>query len=142
MKKLTILFTLLSVLLFVHSGFATDEVYKKQMNERLSSLKTLDKALETLVIQAPPKQSSKSDLEQWRKQTQWFSITRKNFSDYKADLMKMKQGESLEAHMAQMNTQFHILQEATQMESRKFTNVSVASKTRHDIALNAIRNMK
>jgi hypothetical protein len=142
MKKPSILFAFLAVFLFVHSAFAADEVFKKQMNERLSSLKTLDKTLETLVIQAPPKQSSKTELEQWRKQTQWFSVTRKNFSDYKADLVKTKQGESLEAHMAQMNKQFLALQEATQMESRKFNTLSNASKSRHDIALNAIRNMK
>lgn len=44
--------------------------------------------------------------------------------------------------MAQMNMQFLALQEATQMESRKFQTLSNASKARHDIALNAIRNMK
>jgi hypothetical protein len=142
MNRSSILFTAIAVMLLVQNAFANDELYKKQMNERLSSLKTFDKTLETLVIQAPPKQSSKSDLEQWRKQTQWFSVTRKNYSDYKADLMKVKQGETLEAHMAQMNMQFLALQEATQMESRKFQTLSNASKARHDIALNAIRNMK
>lgn len=142
MKKSSILFALLAMVLIVHSAFATDELYKKQMNERLSSLTTVDKTLENLIIQAPPKQSSKTELEQWRKQTQWFSVTRKKYSDYKLDLTKVKQGESLETHMAQMNMQFLALQEATQMESRKFQTLSNASKARHDIAMNAIRNMK
>lgn len=142
MKKSSILFALLAIVLIVHSAFATDELYKKQMNERLSSLATVDKTLENLVIQAPPKQSSKTELEQWRKQTQWFSVTRKKYSDYKLDLTKVKQGESLETHMAQMNMQFLALQEGIQMESRKFQTLSNASKARHDIALNAIRNMK
>ena len=44
--------------------------------------------------------------------------------------------------MAQMNMQFLALQEATQMESRLFQTLSNASKARHDIAMNAIRNMK
>jgi len=44
--------------------------------------------------------------------------------------------------MAQMNMQFLALQEATQMESRRFQTLSNASKARHDIALNAIRNVK
>ncbi len=44
--------------------------------------------------------------------------------------------------MAQMNIQFLALQEATQMESRKYQTLSNASKARHDIALNSIRNMK
>ncbi len=48
----------------------------------------------------------------------------------------------LATKMAQMNMQFLALQEATQMESRKFQTLSNASKARHDIALNAIRNMK
>ena len=142
MKKSSILFALLAMVLIVHSAFATDELYKKQMNERLSSLTTVDKTLENLIIQAPPKQSSKTELEQWRKQTQWFSVTRKKYSDYKLDLTKVKQVESLETHMAQMNMQFLALQEATQMESRNFQKLSNDSKARHDIAMNAIRNMK
>lgn len=142
MKKSSILFAFFAVLLFVHSAFAGEEAAKKQMNERLSSLKTVDKTLENLVIQAPPKQSSKSELEQWRKQTQWFSVTRKRLSDYQSDVIKTKQGETLETHMMKMNEQFLALKEGTIIESRKFQTLSNASKTRHDIALNAIRNMK
>jgi hypothetical protein len=51
-------------------------------------------------------------------------------------------GEEAVQKMAQLNTQFLALQEATQMESRKFQTLSNASKARHDIALNAIRNMR
>ncbi|HEY6171973.1 MAG TPA: hypothetical protein VIX80_06930 [Candidatus Kapabacteria bacterium] len=142
MKKPSLLFALFAVILFVHSAFAGEEAAKKQMNERLSSLKTVDKTLENLVIQAPPKQSSKSELEKWRSQTQWFSVTRKRLSDYQSDLVKTKQGETLEMHMMKMNEQFLALKEGTMVESRKFQTLSNASKSRHDIALNAIRNMK
>jgi hypothetical protein len=51
-------------------------------------------------------------------------------------------GEDVVEKLTQMNLQFLALQEATQMESRKFQTLSNASKARHDIALNAIRNMK
>ena len=42
----------------------------------------------------------------------------------------------------QRNRASWVFEAATQMESRKFTTLSNASKARHDIALNAIRNMK
>ena len=51
-------------------------------------------------------------------------------------------GGDMMQKMAAMNMQFMALQEATQMESRRFQTLSNASKARHDIALNAIRNMK
>jgi hypothetical protein len=51
-------------------------------------------------------------------------------------------GGDMVQRMAAMNVQFLALQEATQMESRKFQTLSNASKARHDIALNAIRNLK
>lgn len=142
MKKSSMLFALLAILLFVHSAFATDDPFEKQLSERTKSLTTLDKTLESLINQVPPKNFTKSELDQWRNQTKWLTDTRKKMSTYKTDLIKMKQGETIETHMAQMNMQFLALQEATQMESRKFHTLSNASKARHDIALNAIRNMK
>jgi hypothetical protein len=51
-------------------------------------------------------------------------------------------GSDMVSKMAKMNMEFLALQEATQMQSRKFQTLSNASKARHDIALNAIRNMK
>lgn len=50
--------------------------------------------------------------------------------------------QEIQQALSQMNMQFLALQEATQMESRRFQTLSNASKARHDIALNAIRNMK
>jgi hypothetical protein len=46
------------------------------------------------------------------------------------------------AQMAAMNMQFLALQNAVQNESRKFQTISNASRARHDIAMNAIRNLK
>jgi hypothetical protein len=51
-------------------------------------------------------------------------------------------GGDMMQKMAAMNMQFLALQEATQMESRRFQTLSNASKARHDIALNAAMNMK
>lgn len=51
-------------------------------------------------------------------------------------------GGDMVAKMAQMNMQFLALQEATQMETRKFNTLSNASKARHESAMSSIRNMK
>jgi hypothetical protein len=44
--------------------------------------------------------------------------------------------------MAAMNMQFLALRQASEKESRKFQTLSNASKARHDIAMNAIRNLR
>lgn len=51
-------------------------------------------------------------------------------------------GGDMIQQMAEMNMAFLKLQEAVQMESRRFQTLSNASKARHDIALNAIRSIK
>lgn len=51
-------------------------------------------------------------------------------------------GSDMVAEMAAMNMEFLALQNATQNESRKFTILSNASKARHSVAMNAIRNLK
>ncbi len=64
-----------------------------------------------------------------------------------SELLKLKgqiqeTEKSITEKMAQMNMQFLALQEAIQMESRKFQTLSNLSKARHDTARNAISNMK
>ena len=54
----------------------------------------------------------------------------------------MKNPKARAAEMAAMNLQFQGLQTALQMESRRFATLSQASKSRHDIAMNSIRNIK
>jgi len=51
-------------------------------------------------------------------------------------------GADLAARMAALSTEFLELQTAVLSESRKFQTLSNASQARHDIAMNAIRNMK
>lgn len=49
---------------------------------------------------------------------------------------------SMVAEMAKQNAQFMALQNAVQMESRKFQTLSNVAKARHDIAMSAIRNTR
>jgi uncharacterized DUF497 family protein len=148
MKKVIIFITLL--LTVVSHSFAggdptkanATDTHTKQKTDRLAAIAMLDKTLQTAINTPPPNTLTKEQLDEYRKQTQWFIKLRKKYDDHKTALNTMKQGVTLEAHMAQMNMQFLALQEATQMESRKFQTLSNASKARHDIALNAIRNMK
>jgi hypothetical protein len=51
-------------------------------------------------------------------------------------------GDTMMKDMMKMNMEFMALQNATQNESRKFQTLSNASRARHDVAMNAIRNMK
>jgi hypothetical protein len=44
--------------------------------------------------------------------------------------------------LAELDAQFLALQQAVQNESRRFQTLSNASKARHDVAMNAIRNLK
>jgi hypothetical protein len=148
MKRIVILFVaLLSVASTSYSGGdpkkpATADIYTKQRDDRTAQLTSLDRTIESAINIPPPNTLTKTQLDEWRKQTQWLIKVQKQMSDHKKSLGTLKQGETMESHMAQMNMQFLALQEATQMESRKFQTLSNASKARHDIALNAIRNMK
>ena len=53
-----------------------------------------------------------------------------------------KEIDAIVTELAKMNQQFAELQKTTQQESRRFQTLSNASKARHDVAMNAIRNMK
>jgi hypothetical protein len=111
---------------------------------RLNELENLIKSVQWEPHKSPgldaPEQEKKAEHE-WQK---WFFSVRSDLQEYaracKA-FLKLN-GEDMMSKMAAMNMQFSALQEATQMESRKFQTLSNASKARHDIAMNAIRNMK
>ena len=57
-------------------------------------------------------------------------------------LTKALAGADMIKKMSEMNLQFMKLQEATQMESRRFQTLSNASKARHEAAMSSIRNIK
>lgn len=148
MKKAIVIFILAIVVVNVSSagGDPTKnhqaDSLTKLKTKRLAELAKIDKTLESIIQTPPPNDLTKSQLDEYRQQTQWLMKIRKKYSEHKVAVNTMKEGETLETHMAQMNMQFLALQEATQMESRRFQTLSNASKARHDIALNSIRNMK
>ncbi|HET6513103.1 MAG TPA: hypothetical protein VFH43_12995 [Candidatus Kapabacteria bacterium] len=94
----------------------------------------------------PARQMTKEqhDLEvEWSK---WLLDVRNRLKAHATDigvlLKKKLSEEEMVQKMTAMNLQFQVLQEATQMESRKYQTLSNASKSRHEMAMNAIRNIK
>ena len=64
------------------------------------------------------------------------------FRDANGDGAMNAAGGDMIAEMMAMDTEFLALQAALVTESQKFTTLSNASKARHSVALNAIRNIK
>ena len=118
---------------------------------RLSGVQTAVATLDTQVALAPPRGLTAVQLSEWKEHGTWLSSLRERYANFLAENggafgdsagLAGTAGADLMKKMAQMNMQFLALQEATQMESRKFQSISNASKARHDIAMNAIRNIK
>lgn len=111
-------------------------------------------ALDELIGRPAPDGLTRVQHATWNDQTAWLTSVRqryyelsesyaaaeKNVAAARAD--DASSGESMANRMAQMNMQLVALQNAIQMESRKFQTLSNASKARHDTAMNSIRNMK
>ncbi len=78
--------------------------------------------------------------------TEWLASVRErlrvHLADRDAALSTPTAPSDASRRMAAMDAQFLALQEAVLSESRRFQTLSNASKARHDVAMNAIRNMK
>lgn len=118
---------------------------------RLSSVQTAIEALDAQIAVPVPPGLSPAQLAEWKEHGAWLSTLRQRFATFLAENggafgdtpgLKATAGADLTKQMAQMNMQFLQLQEAVQAESRRFQTLSNASQARHDIALNAIRNIK
>ena len=115
---------------------------------RVESLSALRASLDAQISVARPKTLSRTELAKWNEHTTWLTSVRDRYANLETSMRGAfgdtpgLNGGDMVQKMAQMNMQFLALQEATQMESRKFQTLSNASKARHDVALNAIRNMK
>ena len=118
---------------------------------RLSGVQAAVATLDTQIALAPPRGSTAAQLSEWQEHGTWLSSLRERYANFLVENggafgdsagLTGTRGADLVKKLAQMNTQFVALQEATQMESRRFQTLSNASKARHDIAMNAIRNMK
>jgi hypothetical protein len=104
---------------------------------------SIDKAvasLTELIAQPAPRGLSSADQQQWAEQTKWLTSLKERYSSFGQS--QGLNGGDLVQEMASMNTEFLALQAATQKESRRFQTLSTASKARHDLAMNAIRNIK
>jgi len=118
---------------------------------RLSGVQATIATLDAQIAAPAPRKLSAAEAAEWKEHGAWLSSVRERYATFLAENggafgdtpgLKGVAGADMTKKMAQMNMQFLALQEATQMESRRFQTLSNASKARHDIALNAIRNMK
>ncbi|HEV2883720.1 MAG TPA: hypothetical protein VGW36_02620 [Pyrinomonadaceae bacterium] len=111
---------------------------------RLASIRRTVSVLNGLIAQTTPDKLSQAEQQQWRTQTEWFRNLSKRYSAHADELDEAIRlgGPDTAARLARLNTQFAALQEATQMESRKFQTLSNASKTRHEAAMSSIRNIR
>jgi hypothetical protein len=94
----------------------------------------------------PARQMTKEQHQTEVEWSKWMLDVRKRLKAHETQLrtlLKKKLTDEQRGDQAKlMNAQFLALQESVQMESRKFSTLSNASKARHEIAMNAIRNMK
>lgn len=83
---------------------------------------------------------------EYQMHTEWLASVRErlraHLTDRDAALSTPTAPSDAPRRMATMNMQFLALQDAVLSESRRFQTLSNASKARHDVAMNAIRNMK
>jgi hypothetical protein len=116
--------------------------------ERAEAIDGVTRELDRLVAQTPPRKMTADDSAAWRAQTEWLKTIHSRMAGYRAKMTEkvfgrdLPDGKAMVEEMAAMNMEFQKLQEATQRESRKFQTLSNASKVRHDIAMNAIRNLR
>ena len=116
------------------------------LKARIGSVNALIRTLDTQIGVAAPMDAVEEDKALWNEQTAWLKSVRERYSAHLKELKGMEQkqlnGGDMVAKMAQMNMQFLALQEATQMESRRFQTLSNASKARHSIVMNAVGNAR
>ena len=108
--------------------------------ERADTIDGVTQELDRLIVQAGPRKMTLDEQAAWRAQSDWLKSVRSRLADYRGKLMR--QDTAMVEEMAAMNMQFLALRRASEKESRKFQTLSNASKARHDIAMNAIRNLR
>lgn len=104
----------------------------------------LEKAITTfdeLILARPPADLTSRQLAEWNEQTRWLESVRDRYQQIHRKHPPTRQRPTT-AEMADLNMEFLALQNAVQMESRKFQTLSNASRARHDIAMAAIRNVR
>ena len=115
--------------------------------ERADAIDGVTQELDRLIVQAGPRKMTLDEQAAWRAQSDWLKSVRSRLADYRGKLtaafgQELPNEAAMVVKMAAMNMQFLALRRASEKESRKFQTLSNASKARHDIAMNAIRNLR
>ena len=125
-----------------------DQLEANQARDDLSVIQTRQKKLKAaitkfdeLIRRQPPAELTPQQLAEWNEQTRWLKSVRDRYQQMNAAYSPAR-GSSPMREMAKLNAQFLALQNAVQMESRKYQTISNASKARHDVAMAAIRNTR
>jgi hypothetical protein len=109
-------------------------------------IRTALATLDGMLGDPPPAGITPTAAQEYQQHSEWLMSVRDRLRAHLADrdaaMSTMTEIPDAVQRMAAMNMQFLALQEAVQMESRKFQTLSNASKARHDIAMNAIRNLR
>ena len=120
----------------------------EQEQARRDSLSSSIAVLGDLIDSPQPAGLSRRESSAWREQSEWLTQVRQRYRSFaerlssNASSVSASSGQARLSEMTQMNMEFLSLQNEIQMESRKFQTLSNAMKSRHDAAMNAIRNMK
>lgn len=103
------------------------------------------RVLASIARDAAPNDLDADQRKGWDEQSSWLAKTAAKFEALRERMQGLLDRDARErandivSKMAQMNMQFLALQEATQMESRRFQTLSNASRARDDLARSAIR---
>lgn len=111
------------------------------VEDRQNRLKAAIATFDELIRRKPPTGLTPGQLAEWNEQTRWLESVRDRYQKMNSAYLPARQ-RSPATDMATLNAEFLTLQNAVQMESRKFQTLSNASKARHDIAMAAIRNTR
>lgn len=125
---------------------AQPEMYKMPKTssvtqDRQNKLKAAVTTFDELIRRKPPASLTRRQLAEWNEHTKWLESVRDRYQKMHSAYSPVRQS-SPTTDTAKLNSQFLALQNAVQMESRKFQTLSNVSKARHDIAMAAIRNTR
>ncbi len=119
---------------------------------RYITQKVMEKMAPNILAQARIYASQKSVVDQYQNDLKFLKGLRSQCLSQRSDCSRKtitdlnkyigETEKNLVQEMNQMNMQFLSLQNTIQQESRKFQTLSNISKARHDIAMNAIRNIR
>ncbi len=129
------------------------EVKVVKKKQQLRKIEITVTQLRKLLSQPIPKNLTKKERNEWQRHSAWLkkSIQRINKfqQQHKGPKVYSKSNKStkitdknMQQSQMNFNAQLLALQNALQQESRRYQTLSNASKTRHQTAMNSIRNMK